>query len=1507
MPTVSLHSVGKRIYVDYEAPNFYCTNDGDWPPEYTCTNDPEAALTRLSLFDSGGNVIRRAYVYFEKGTWDTGIDIGTGQCSDSGSYQASIKYLTSDHVTIYTVFSGVIPLTASPCRDRHECPGGTSAGLPINLGSGDVMVRQPLFSISQDPLSLPFTLTYHSSTPLYPTLVTEPVGKGWTHDYNQTLRPEDGTNNRLYHITPEGYEHEYLRISPDTSWIAISPAELRGTVKQVGSEYQLTDLDGKVTSFDLTTGHWNSTKDRWGNTITGTYTSGQLTTITDAEGRQVSLSYTSGQVTITLPDGWVWKVTLAGNLLTAIRDPLHPTSDWRTYSYVNDHASIQRLLSSIKDDASKELEAHTYDNVAGTGTDRGLTSSQASGTRSNVSIAYSDAANTRTVTHTIDGSTNQISTFNVSYIGARWLPTQISGNCATCGGTDADLQIFTYDYANHVIDKKDGSGGEQVETQYTYDGNGMLLSKIEAVGKPETRTTGYTYGYGSGTPSGGAPWPSFVTQVTETSVAKPGGSSKTTAYAWNPSGTPETTLTMTLSGYLLSTDTSQIQYTTTTAFDSKHRVASVAGPRPAQLSTMSYYPDNDSMFPDRRGRLSSSFAQTQSPNGLTTTYDNYDIFGTAKKLIDPNGVETDKMTDGKGRVQTVISKKPPSDPNEPGDYTTTYTYDSRDRLTDVTLPRGNKLHYDYEDGTNRLLDTIRVGAAGLQQERLLLTLNIIGDKIQEDGQNCGTPATNCTTWAVPSARTDSFSYDAHNRLSSTVHFDSTHIDYAYDSRGNLLTVKDENHSTANSTYSYDFLNRLIKVTQTLTGSSGSGGGCTSSAGQIANCYGYDAHDNLVSVTDPNGNQTTYANDDFRRVQKQVSPVTGTTTYGYNAAGDLTSVTDGNAANTTTNYDGLRRPLVSTSTRTGYTTETVTRTYDDTTAGNYGLGRLASMTDPAASTTYVYERRGLLRTEARTISGSLFNLSYGYDANGNRTSMTYPSGHVATYTVNWADLPNSLTFNGTGYVSSALYAPFGPETQLTMGNGTTRNFTYDRRYRPTENKLALGGTTIADYTYQEDSLGNITQVHDAINSAYNRDFSYDDLNRLTTANSGSSLWGTAPGNGYAYDKMGNMTSLQLGTSSTATFAYSGTLPKLSSTTETGFGTRSVAYDSAGNETAVGTGSFTYSTRNSLVTGDSLAYTYDGNGLRTIVQDSSGNKKYFFYSPEKNLLEETSLAPNPIPAGGYDYVWFGGHPMAEEDGGKHWMFTDHLGTPSILTDSTGGVFWRAEYEPYGKVFSLRTGTNQHQVLRLPGQEAEEMSPLSSGGNGATERWYNVFRWYRRRWGRYTQVDPIARAEESDPVLQPANVDPEVLTNLYPYVRGNPTGYMDPLGLLSFKGCSQDQQRAIAASFKDYCSRIESPDFARCSCKKPSIPGGLRSLCADPKVTVRCKANNRWPCGSDVCGWSLPSGRVIRLCPGAWQPDCGPLGCTLMHELTHMLGHPFEKWPKEVEKCLGCPTRD
>lgn len=1192
-----------RFDIEYDFPNNYCQT---WDPADTWPIPFPSHNTHLEIF-SGTNRLVGTDVVFEHGRWSPTHTVGCG---------------AQDLTVVATTFcasptqSSVVYSLAAGCRqpDRQMCPS-TGVGKPINVGSGDVMATEHLFTIGQDPLSLPFTLTYHSSAPMFPALVSSPAGNGWTHPFAQTLRPEDGTNNRLYHITPEGYESEYLRIAPDTFWIAINPGELRGTITQVGLQYRLTDLSGTVTAFEVTTGNWLSTTDRWGNSISGVYTAGQLTTITDSEGRQVQLAYTSGQVTITLPDGNTWKLTLdANNNLTQVFDPMHTgATPWHTYTYTADHLGVVRLLTSIKDDFPQELEGHIYDNVVGTGTDRALTSSQAGGAKSSVTIAY-NTPTTRTVTHTIDATTQETTAFTMTYSVGRWLPAQIAGPCASCGGSGSDLQVFTYDYSNHVLDKKDGLVGEQTETLYTYDGNGMMLSRTEAVGKPVARTTSYTYGYALGTPSGGAPWPSFVTSMTESSVVKP-TKNKVAAYAWNSTGTPETTLTTSVSGYLLPTDPDNPPtiYTTTTTFDSvdpqhQHRVLSIAGPRPSQLSTMSRYPDNDAT-PNRRGRLQQTSVYTSATAHLDTQYDNYDIFGTALKVVDPNAVETVRVTDGVGRTTSVTSKKPAGDSNEPADYTTTYVYDTRDRLTAVTLPFHNQLQYAYEDGTNRLTDTIRADALGNQRERLHLTLNSIGGKTREDAQECTAALTTDCSANWTTRRNDTFSYDTKNRLASVTHSDATHVDYTYETRGNLQTVKDENHSVANTTYSYDPLNRLVSVFQSLALAPGSAAPCPAPAGQIATCYAYDTQDDLTQVTDPNANVTTYAYDDFRRMQTQSSPVSGATTYSYDQAGNLLTSTDANTAVTTRVYDLANRLTSASSARTSFTTEGVTWTYDNATAGAYGLGRLATMTDPSGSTAYAYERRGLLRSEGRSVQGNAYSLAYGYDANGNRSKLTYPSGMLVNYTFDFADRSFSASSGTTTFVSAAAYAPFGPETQISYGNGTTKTVTYDQRYRPTENRLS-GTGTIADYFYTEDGAGNIKSICAANPcptpvSPYDRTFGYDDLNRLTTATSGASLWGTGS---YAYDAMGNMTSLTLGTARAATFTYmqnasAKNIPKLSSVTETGPGTRSVSYDAAGNESAVGPGTFSHSPRNLLAAGDGNTYAYDGRGLRAAVTTST----------------------------------------------------------------------------------------------------------------------------------------------------------------------------------------------------------------------------------------------------------------------------------------------------------------
>lgn len=62
-----------------------------------------------------------------------------------------------------------------------------------------------------------------------------------------------------------------------------------------------------------------------------------------------------------------------------------------------------------------------------------------------------------------------------------------------------------------------------------------------------------------------------------------------------------------------------------------------------------------------------------------------------------------------------------------------------------------------------------------------------------------------------------------------------------------------------------------------------------------------------------------------------------------------------------------------------------------------------------------------------------------------------------------------------------------------------------------------------------------------------------------------------------------------------------------------------------------------------------------------------------------------------------------------------------------------------------------------LAFPGQEDQ-----------GEETAYNIFRWYRSGWGRYTQSDPIGLNGG---------------VNVFAYAEGGPTGFIDPFGLFSY----------------------------------------------------------------------------------------------------------------------------
>jgi RHS repeat-associated protein len=128
------------------------------------------------------------------------------------------------------------------------------------------------------------------------------------------------------------------------------------------------------------------------------------------------------------------------------------------------------------------------------------------------------------------------------------------------------------------------------------------------------------------------------------------------------------------------------------------------------------------------------------------------------------------------------------------------------------------------------------------------------------------------------------------------------------------------------------------------------------------------------------------------------------------------------------------------------------------------------------------------------------------------------------------------------------------------------------------------------------------------------------------------------------------------------------------------------------------------------------------------NQNGLATSFHYGPNGELLYEQDQAGNSKV-----YVWLDGRPLAriDNDAQIYYYHVDHLGTPQAMTDGSGTVVWKANYEPFGKA-TVTTSTIENN-LRLPGQYYDRETGLH----------YNYFRDYDPTTGRYVEADPMGLA--------------------------------------------------------------------------------------------------------------------------------------------------------------------
>lgn len=113
-------------------------------------------------------------------------------------------------------------------------------------------------------------------------------------------------------------------------------------------------------------------------------------------------------------------------------------------------------------------------------------------------------------------------------------------------------------------------------------------------------------------------------------------------------------------------------------------------------------------------------------------------------------------------------------------------------------------------------------------------------------------------------------------------------------------------------------------------------------------------------------------------------------------------------------------------------------------------------------------------------------------------------------------------------------------------------------------------------------------------------------------------------------------------------------------------------------------------------------------------------------------------------------------------------DAVGSPVVMTDSSGNIIWRADYEPFGDEAVLNEtppDTNSH---RFVGKEVDSETDLH----------YFGARFYDAELGRFLSTDPVLRLK----IPSLALTHPQLLNN-YSYSANNPYRFVDRDGRFIF----------------------------------------------------------------------------------------------------------------------------
>jgi RHS repeat-associated protein len=752
---------------------------------------------------------------------------------------------------------------------------------------------------------------------------------------------------------------------------------------------------------------------------------------------------------------------------------------------------------------------------------------------------------------------------------------------------------------------------------------------------------------------------------------------------------------------------------------------------------------------DTAGRMTS---QTD-PEGAVTSYD-YDALDRLVALTDPRSNVTQFAYDLAGRLTQVIYADGSSrsmsydtygnlvyEVNELGKVRS-FTYDIFRRLASVTDPLGHLTQVQHASNDLMKDPLTRVFPSGRTVTFAYdLALNLAAQTL---GGATATyaydQADELVTATDPLNRATQFTYDVRGRLASSADPLARATQRTYDTAGNLLTVETPDGEV--TTNVYDVMNRVSSTTN---------------PNGEQTTFAYDAIGNLMSVTDAKSHTTQYTYDLNRRRTASIYPDASQETFAYDGNGNLVTASNRAGATLTQVFDQRNRLVSST---WDDATPAVSRTYD-------AAGRLLTLVNANSALTYVYDDADRLVSETQELATALLGdhagprtVSYAYDADGNRTSLTYPSGRVIEQSFDDRNQLTAITPAGLAPSASYGYDLAGERTALGLANGTTAGYTYDAASQLTQLQHALGATVFAQETYGYDLMSRrtFTKRLGGLGDVY----AYDAIGQVTQTLYAATNPDTTPSNpaetvGYAYDAAGNRTTLT-DNGGTTTYAVNA----LNQYTQVSGFSPSASYDGNGNLAGLDNEHYTYDAQNRLVAAtvgtNTVQCWYDARNR--CVARSVNDAITALFSDGWSLIEELAASGNVT---GYVHG-----PRLDELVAKLtadntvYYHADVLGNVAYLTDESGAVVEQYTYDIFGQP-TILDGSGQPLAASAYGNRF-----LFTGREWLAELGLYDYRnrMYSPTLGRFLQTDPIGFLAGD--------------ANIYRYCGNNAANVKDPLGL-------------------------------------------------------------------------------------------------------------------------------